>query len=354
MKRRKLNAAHPILPTNDSLPALPQQNNEPSDGQEAASYLAVDELKGKIALLRGKIQEMTRRNKQLVVALMKTSQSDGGGRRDENEQGDISSSNNEKFKLQVVDAINKVSERKTRWSSKRTSMLVAQAVWAHEGFLPELLKLSRKYFRQKIFTTFNILREMDLAGGTLSYEGIDVLRRVESRGHQRFHGSMIPSKSEIKRMAGMVEWFARPLCPFALRQTSKGESVEFDYTKTMICILQAFHLDEVGKRRSLLTASSIDGASLSKNLSIIAGGIKVTDQAGRCPLTSKPLLNNPTTMKAQSRNLCIPLKIMMGRETKETFTEFGPLFQFMDNLSGAHTLPIEMAGFEPFRCMTQL
>ena len=189
---------------------------------------------------------------------------------------------------------------------------------------------------------------MDLAGGTLSYEGIDVLRRVESRGHQRFHGSMIPSKSEIKRMAGMVEWFARPLCPFALRQTSKGESVEFDYTKTMICILQAFHLDEVGKRRSLLTASSIDGASLSKNLSIIAGGIKVTDQAARCPLTSKPLLNNPTTMKAQSRNLCIPLKIMMGRETKETFTEFGPLFQFMDNLSGAHTLPIEMAGFEPF------
>ena len=183
MKRRKLNAAHPILPTNDSLPALPQQNNEPSDGQEAASYLAVDQLKGKIALLRGKIQEMTCRNKQLVVALMKTLQCDGGGRRDDNEHGDISSSNNEKFKLQVVDAINKVSERKTRWSSKRTSMLVAQAVWAHEGFLPELLKLSRKYFRQKIFTTFNILREMDLAGGTLSYEGIDVLRRVELRGY---------------------------------------------------------------------------------------------------------------------------------------------------------------------------
>ena len=57
-------------------------------------------------------------------------------------------------------------------------------------------------------------------------------------------------------------------------------------------------------------------------------------------------------MKAQSRNLCIPLKIMMGRETKETFTEFGPLFQFFDNLTSAETLPTEMTGYMPFSCMT--
>ena len=148
---------------------------------------------------------------------------------------------------------------------------------------------------------------MDLAGGTLSYESIDVLRRVKTGGLKRFHGSMIPSKSEIKRMASMVEWYARPLCPFKLRQTSKGESVQFDYAKTMLCILRAFHLEEIGKVRSVSVASSIDGASLSKNLSIIAGGIKITDRGARCPLTKKPLLDNPTTMKAQSRNLCIPL-----------------------------------------------
>ena len=137
-------------------------------------------------------------------------------------------------------------------------------------------------------------------------------------------------------MASMVEWYARPLsCPFVLKQTGKGESVEFDYAKTLTCILRAFHLDEVRKTRSLSIASSIDGASLSKNLSIIVGGIKAMDKGEQCPLTSKPLLDNPTTMKAQSRNLCILLKIMMGRETKETFTEFGPLFQFLDNLSGS-------------------
>ncbi len=90
-------------------------------------------------------------------------------------------------------------------------MLVAQAVWAEEGCALELLKLSCQYLRERIFTHFNILRKMDLAGGTLSYEGIDVLRRVETQGQTRFRGSMIPSKSEIKRMAGMIEWTARPM-----------------------------------------------------------------------------------------------------------------------------------------------
>ena len=57
-------------------------------------------------------------------------------------------------------------------------------------------------------------------------------------------------------------------------------------------------------------------------------------------------------MSAQSRNLCIPLKIMMGCETKETFTEFGTLFQFLDNLSVEALMPKEMEEFRPFSCMT--
>jgi hypothetical protein len=330
----------------------PYWNYNGSEAHEEALRLQgilVDQLQGKVALLRGKIQEMARRNKELQIALAKANSD--GMINSTSESGQLSSPN-ESFKYLVVDAINKILAKYTRWSLKRTGTLVAQAVWAQEEFRPELLKLSRTYFRENVFTPYNILREMDLAGGTLSYEGIDVLRGVETGGLKRFRGSMIPSKSEIKRMAGMVEWFARPLCPFTVNQTPKGESVQFDYAKTMLCILRAFHLDEIGKRRSLSVASSIDGASLTKNLSIIAGGIKITDQAARCPLTRKPLLDNPTTMKAQSRNLCIPLKIMMGRETKETFTEFGPLFQFIDNLSGAETLPTEMAGFMPFTCMT--
>ena len=250
-------------------------------------------------------------------------------------------------------AISDVTERHNRrWNAYRTAAQVAKLMWNHQVFQPHLLKLARTYLRETVFTPFSILREMDLAGGTLSYEGIDVLRRVETRGIKRFRGSIIPSKSEIKRMAATVEWYAKKFCPFSVSITKKGEAIEFDYARSMLCITRAFYLDEIGKARSLSVASSIDGASLSKNLSIIAGGVKITDLAARCPLTKRPLLDNPTTMSAQSRNLCIPLKIMMGRETKETFTEFGPLFKFFDDLSNEATMPKEMEAFKPFSCMT--
>jgi hypothetical protein len=330
----------------DEVAAAPHTNNQPGAAEDVLRGLLrsrdqeVNRLEGKVALLQVQIRNMSRKIKKWQAA-------------DVNEALlDPNVSRNDVFKQKVVESINKVLIRYPRWSSNRTGALVVQALWSQEVNLPELLKLSRKYFRENVFTPYNVLREMDLAGGTLSYAGIDVLRRVETGGVKRFRGSMIPSKSEIKRMASLVEWFARPRCPFAVKQTSKGEAVEFDYAKSMLCITQAFHLDDVGKRRSLSVASSIDGASLTKNISMIAGGIKIIDRGARCPLTRKPLLDNPTTMTAQSRNLCIPLKIMMGRETTETFTEFATLFQFLDSLSAAENLPPELAGFMPFQCMT--
>jgi hypothetical protein len=42
----------------------------------------------------------------------------------------------------------------------------------------------------------------------------------------------------------------------------------------------------------------------------------------------------------------------MGRETKDTFQEFGSLFQFFDDLSEENDMPEVMNGFQPFTCMT--
>ena len=249
----------------------------------------VSRLKVKVLLLQERMKGMVRKNKELADAAARQVSLVAA------DQG-TSTSRNQEFKNLVVACINNVLSLHPRWSSKRTGPLVAQAVWSIDISQPEFVRLARKYFRDTIFTPFNILKEMDLAGGTLSYEGIDILRRVETSGLKRFCGSMIPSKSEIKRMAGKIEWFGASKCPFVLKATPKGEAVEFDYGKAMLCITQAFHLDEIGKVRPLSVASSIDGASLTKNLSIIVGGIKVTDRGARCPLTQQTLLDNPTTM----------------------------------------------------------
>jgi hypothetical protein len=57
-------------------------------------------------------------------------------------------------------------------------------------------------------------------------------------------------------------------------------------------------------------------------------------------------------MSAQSRNLCIPFKIMMGRETKEAFADFGLFLKFLECLLEEATLSIESTGFLPFSCRT--
>ncbi len=61
-------------------------------------------------------------------------------------------SKNETFKRQVTEAINNVVVRHTHWSLKREGALIAQAVWALDGTLLELLNLSRKHFRENVFT----------------------------------------------------------------------------------------------------------------------------------------------------------------------------------------------------------
>jgi hypothetical protein len=229
---------------------------------------------------------------------------------------------------------------------------LADFIWhLSDGTLqPHLLKLARQYYRANVFTSFNILKEMDLAGGTLSYEGIDVIRRVETGCQKYYRGSMIPSKSEIKRMAGLVEWCARGHCPYTVSETDQGEVIVFDYAKAMLCVTKAFGLDEIGKLRSLSFATSLDGASLSKNLSIVAAGVKVIDRSACCPFSGRLILQNPLTMRAQSRNLCLPFIIRMGRETMEAFRDFGPFFAFMDALSKEGMILLD--GIKHFLTMT--
>jgi hypothetical protein len=306
---------------------------------------SVDEL---ILKLQREVRMLRRWNSRLVLQMnrMKTNKNPVVTE-------EVTTTASSAYQNEIAEAIKTVTgKHNRRWKAHRTGSLIAAAVWNCDGFQSHFLRLVGKYIRDNVFTPYNILREMDLAGGTLSYEGIDILRRVETRGVKYFRGSIIPSKSEIKRMAGMVEWYAQEHCPFTMQQTTKGESIRFDYAKTMLLIVKAFHLDDIGKARSLTVASSIDGASLSKNLSIIAGGVKIIDVAARCPSTKRPLLDDPVMMSPQSRNVNIPLQLMMGRETKETFTEFATLFKFFDDLSEETTMPIEMTGFKPFQCLT--
>jgi hypothetical protein len=229
---------------NDNQPlVLPHGDSVNDNQQRVAVQAVVEQLKGKVVLLQGWNRQLSIQNRALQrqVATLTENQRTTVPSATAEASGNINAtarrkSKNCRFASHIMEAMNDVitGAEYRRWSADRIGQLVARMVWKHDSFRQHLIVCARKYFRENVFTPFNILREMDLAGGTLSYEGIDVLRCVETNGVKGCRGAIIPSKSELKRKASKIEWFAKEFCPFHLKQTTSGESVQFDYAKLML------------------------------------------------------------------------------------------------------------------------
>jgi hypothetical protein len=223
-----------------------------------------------------------------------------------------------------------------KWKRKRVGKELASLVFEYDNnvCLEALIAKSKAWLRKNVYTCYNILREMDRAGGTLGYEGIEIIRSVETKKVKWYKGSLIPSIAEFKRTAKKVEQLAHSLAPFVLGLTTAGdkECINFlPYWKIMGTVFRAFGLLGIGRLKSILCLFSLDGAKITKNLGHTMGGFKAADRSLRCPFTGELLLANPATSNAQSRSYVFPLYLMMGPETKESIKEFEPMFKFMED-----------------------
>jgi hypothetical protein len=104
-------------------------------------------------------------------------------------------------------------------------------------------------------------------------------------------------------------------------------------------------LEEVARHRQIGVNTSIDGAIITTNISMVAAGVKVCDPQAQCPFPKRFLLDKDTPGGLQSRNNCFPLQVMIGKETQETFKEFTDMFNFFDRCESAATNPLE--GYQP-------
>jgi hypothetical protein len=68
-----------------------------------------------------------------------------------------------------------------------------------------LIQFVKDWMSQNVFTSFDVLRVMDFAGGTSSYEEIEVLRNCERNGKIFYHGSVIPCSVDLRHVATLVE-----------------------------------------------------------------------------------------------------------------------------------------------------
>jgi len=200
--------------------------------------------------------------------------------------------------------------------------------------LPEIIKLSKAWFRKNVFTAFEMLKQMDIRGGTLNYESISVLNDVETAAECSeglgWMGRLLPTPASLQHVAQKLEKEGETLCPFELISTDFGEGVEFDYAKTTRLVIDAFGLSEIGKERPINVSASIDAAKLTKNITHTSAGLKMTDVQGRDPFKNKrSFISDENSLRdLQSRNTIFLLKIILTKETKESFKQFSDVFQF--------------------------
>lgn len=146
----------------------------------------------------------------------------------------------------VIQSVNALLSSKQRYkvmSVANISESMAKAIFnnnfANGMALNSIICHAKKWLRKNVFTPEQILKQMDLHGGTLNYEGISILNKIEAA----------PYTGNNTRVAKKLETAANELCPFHSYMTPFGEAIEFDYSKATRLVIDAFGLLQVGRER---------------------------------------------------------------------------------------------------------
>jgi len=230
--------------------------------------------------------------------------------------------------------------RKRFTSRNKFRRHLANTMWHDKR---EIFVLLREFFfenaitliRTEVYSPANVLRAMDMAGGQLSIEGIEVLRTCETNGAKYYRHSILPCSADIRRVGADVEAFAEKIIPYkhGILETG-GEFVEWVPQEMIAMVIKGFGLEEQAKERSITIHQAMDGAQLSKNITHVTYGFKMADRGALCPFSKKPLFGgNENNASMQSRNNCFPLKIVMERESNDIVDLMRPIISVVKSMT---------------------
>jgi hypothetical protein len=292
--------------------------------QHEVELSACAELRKVVEQLKGTIVKLRSRNHSLVTSLesYKKKVSNLEQRRKESLSLDEAG----------ICSVNNLLDTKRRYKVMTINNRAAAIVkvifhddFAHGIALDAIISRAKKWLRKNVFTLEQILKQMDLNGGMLNYEGISILNNVESEYYKgdakRIRNRLLYTPSCLKRVAKVLEREGDVICPFTSSITPFSEAIEFDYGKATCLIMDAFGLLDVGRDRAINLTASIDAARLTKNIFHTSAGLKVTDSGGF-------LQDGGMLQDMQSQNTIFLLKIVLTKETKESFNFLNDIFQF--------------------------
>jgi hypothetical protein len=251
------------------------------------------------------------------------------------------------FKDTVKNAIEHAAKKSNLRSELMIGKGIAEAAFeAMNGLAKEqIMKVAKQILRDETYSPFELARLLDMHGGSLNLSNVELMRSLETKGVTYVHGTVLPSASSIQRIFKMVERVGQKKIPFQLQHLEQGEAIFFDEENVLVLLIQAYGLHGIGKLRAIRIAQTLDGANLTKHFTHVMGGLKMNDPSAVCPLTGAPLFVGDF-VTAQSRNLCFPWRIHMGKETGLMYDHFSSMFNYMHkaNTEGvAGYLPMEVS-----------
>jgi hypothetical protein len=194
----------------------------------------------------------------------------------------------------------------------------------------------RKYCRNTIFLPWKVLQGLDTSiNGGINYNGLEILRSVEQLQH--YERGCLPSRSSVQRCADELHKLGQKLVPVTKQLCAVGELFAFNYGKMLRFILKTFSLYEIAQRDAVHICITLDGAELTKDLSHLTFGVKVTDSRAIDPRDGSPLSYNEdgvfgNIFQVQSRNYCFIMKSLLGKDNKAAYEHFHDVFKFFDDV----------------------
>jgi hypothetical protein len=243
--------------------------------------------------------------------------------------------------LGIVREVNKLVSSHQRYkllSNTNKALLIAKAVMDPnlcDGIaFDEIINQCKTWLQRNVFKPEEILKQMDLRGGLLKYEGLKVLNDVEALAYigneKRIRNRLFCTPACLKRVAKKLEQAAVEICPYQQISTPFGEGVELDYAKMTRLVINCFGLERIAAEQPVNISASIDAARVTKNLGHTSAGLKMSDPRARDPIKNMRsfAVDGESLRDLQSYNNVFLMKIILTKETKESFKEFDDIFQF--------------------------
>ena len=235
--------------------------------------------------------------------------------------------------LYIVSIIMRGTQQYTRLRTV-CEVLFEKAIFGADTTNKVLKEISKKYVRNCIYVPWKRALDLTVNGG-FNYNGIEILRSVKELDH--FERGFLPSRSEVQRCASRLHELGQQKIPIQKMDCELGELFAFDYEKLLRFILNTFLLHEIAQQESFELCIMLDGAEICKDLSHLTFGIKITDARAIDPRDGTPLAHSQdgifgNLFKVQSRNYCIAMKTLLGKDSQKAYQEFRDVFDFFEKV----------------------